>query len=245
MSNPEARVIIGTTIAPQGDLANQKEALSGWMKAGFEVVAVNTSAEIEMLAAEFPGVCFSAADTDGQERFGKPYIYLHSLLQALGKQEASLYGVVNSDIHLVDNRLREFVCQQATDSFLFGSRVDVTSLADFGGGSLYRGGFDYFFFNRKLLSIYPEEEFCLGLPWWDYWIVLVPIARGIMVKRVDSPVVAHLAHSMRFSFDQWVRLGITLSKYFTPSFPIGKETMHNYLQVILHMIESNPNVKIV
>lgn len=243
--NLAARALIATTIAPMGDLANQRKAITSWQQGGFEVVAVNTPAEIETLAAEFTGVNFSPADTDGRELFGKPYIYLDTVLKALANQDAPICGVVNSDLHLMHQGMRGFVCREAQESFIFGSRVDVASLDGFADGVLYRGGFDYFFFDRDVLSIYPPEEFCLGLPWWDYWIVLVPIVKGIPVKRVDSPVAAHLAHPMRFSFDHWVQLGLTMSKYFTPSFPLGQDTMRNYLSVILHMIENNPTLKIV
>ncbi len=236
MSTLEKRVTVATTMAPGGDLQNQRKAINSWLRAGFEVISVNAPEEIELLKATVPEATFYPAETDGRDRFGKPYIFLHTILQALAKSEAEICGIVNSDIHLVHKGILELIKCEAQESFLFGSRVDVNSLEDIDGGLMYRGGFDYFFFNRDVLSIYPDEEFCLGLPWWDYWIVLVPIVKGIPVKRVESPTVCHLAHPIRFPVKEWYDLGFTMNKYFTPAFDLTQEAMPNYLGMMLNMI---------
>ena len=234
-------VTVATTIAPQGDLANQSAAVNSWLAAGFNVISVNSSAEIEVLQPHFSGVEFRTATTDGRYKFGKPYMYLDNLFTAIKECDSQVCGVINSDIHLMRKDMKEVVYHEAQKYFLFGARLDVNFLGSLETGTWYRG-FDYFFFHRELLNLYPPEEFCLGLPWWDYWIVLMPLATGVPVKRIVSRSVQHVIHATNYGLVPWIYLGRVLSKYFPPTFPLTPKSMGLYNAIMFYLIDENPHI---
>ena len=118
-------------------------------------------------------------------------------------------GIVNSDIHLVAaDDIQEFIGKNASGGLVFGARQDVESLDDLVGVE-YGGGFDFFFFDRSLISLYPKTDFCLGAPWWDFWTPLVPIIKRAPVKQFISPFAYHRNHPTKWSqdvFDKFARL---------------------------------------
>lgn len=235
-------ITVATTIAPQGDLINQVVALDSWIAAGFNIIAVNTAEEIQYLKSFFPKIEFYPASANGRAKFGKPFIYLDQIFAALSEKGTNICGIINSDIHLACKNLKEVVARECQNAFVFGARLDVMSLDNSNDAMWYRG-FDYFFFEQKLINLYPAEEFCLGLPWWDYWIVLIPLSRGITVKRVVSPAVKHIIHSARYSLEAWFYLGQVLSKYFRPAFNLTTDTIGVYNGIMFQLIDKNPKVK--
>ncbi|HEX2927770.1 MAG TPA: hypothetical protein VHP38_16175 [Ruminiclostridium sp.] len=233
---------MATTIAPANDLTNQLTAISSWLELGFKVVSLNSLEEIELLHVNFPGVEFIPVSRDARKQFGKPYIYLDDIFTYLAHSGSAICGIINSDIHFVSPNLGAFVEQEAVGSMVFGARVDVTSLDKKEEGEWFRG-YDYFFFDRQLLNDYPQEDFCLGLPWWDYWMLLVPLARRRRVKRILSPVAYHLFHPTRYGCDSWIPLGFSLNKYFSPSCGLTEETMGWYNQLMFQVIDQNSAVQ--
>ena len=218
-------ITIATTIAPGANLANQQQAISSWLKQGFQVISVNCPDEIEVLASHFPYIRFVAASRDSREKFGKPYVYFDDLLRALHEQGTPLCGIVNSDIHLLDNRLYQFVQQEAAGAFLFGARLDIDSIEQYRQGEWYRG-FDYFFFDRTIIPHYPAEYFCIGLPWWDYWVVLIPLINSIPVKKLISPAAYHVRHTPgNLNSGSWIPLGLIYAKYFPAPFEVTEATI--------------------
>ena len=221
-------ITIATSIAPGANLANQQLAVASWQQLGFAVISVNAPEEIAVLAPHFPTIRFAAVSRDGREKFGKPYIYFDDLLACLYEEGAPICGIVNSDIHLLDNRLYDFVLTEASGAFLFGARIDVDSLERRYQGDWFQG-FDFFFFDRSLIPRYPREDFCIGLPWWDYWIVLIPLACDYPVKKLISPVAYHVRHTPgNLSSNSWIPLGMTLAKYFPAPFEVNESTIPRY-----------------
>lgn len=231
-------ITLATTIAPANDLSNQVRAVGSWQKLGFQVVSLNSREEIGVLQGAFPGVEFIAAPRDAREQFGKPYIYLDDIFAWLKSSGTSVSGIINSDIHLEAPMLLDFLSQEAEGALVFGARIDVDSLDNKAEGQWFRG-FDYFFFDKTLLTIYPPEDFCLGLPWWDYWMLLLPLAHRCKVMRLESPVAYHILHPTRYGCDSWIPLGLSLSKYFAPGFPLTAETMGRYNQIMFQLLDKN------
>jgi hypothetical protein len=61
-------------------------------------------------------------------------------------------------------------------------------------------GFDYFFFGRALaVAVEPAAEFCLGMPWWDYWLPALALGSGAPASKTDAPVGFHVAHPCAWS----------------------------------------------
>lgn len=220
-------LVVATSIAPRNYDA-QREALDTWHQAGFRILAVNPADEIEALRPRFPDVRFIAAGRDARRQFGKPFIYFDDLLAGLAETRARLGGIINSDIYLINHNLREFLLAQSGSQVVFGSRFDAAS-PDAKEGKVYQLGFDFFFFYQDLLAGFPPESFCLGLPWWDFWAALLPLERQWPVKRLVTPVAAHVAHQAAWDQGTWLQLGGTLAGHFPPASPLSPETTLVYL----------------
>jgi len=222
------QMVVATSIAPR-DYAAQRAALNTWRQGGFQVLAVNPAEEIETLRPHFPDVRFVAAGRDARSQFHKPYIYFDDLLACLAQTRARLGGIINSDLHLVNDKLHDFLAAQTGSPVIFGSRFDATS-PDAREGKVYHLGFDFFFFHQDLLAGFPPEVFCLGLPWWDFWAALIPLERQWPVRRLVTPVVVHVAHQAAWDQGTWLYLGSALARHFSPSAPLTPETTMTYLQ---------------
>jgi hypothetical protein len=205
---------IATSIAP-GNAALQLAAVDSWHKLGFRVLSVNTKPEIDLLLEAFPQVQFIETGRDASAIAGKPYIFFDDLLHALKESKAEVCGIVNSDIHLLAGAdFPEFIRHNAADGVLFGARVDVESF-DSPAGEMYDEGFDYFFFGRKIISAYPAAEFCLGVPWWDYWAPLLPLLAGMPIKELLTPVAFHIRHDAHWDDRLYENFGKKLVQYFS------------------------------
>ena len=261
-----SEITIATSIAPGANLANQQQAISSWRRQGFRVISVNCAEEIEVLAPHFPHILFVTASRDAREKFGKPYVFFDDLLRALHEQGTPLCGIVNSDIHLLDTRLYQFVQQEAAGALLFGARLDVDSIEQCQQGEWYRG-FDYFFFDQSIITLYPAEDFCIGLPWWDYWVVLIPLINSIPVKKLVSPAAYHVRHMPgNLNSGSWIPLGLIYAKYFATPFevtegtiprlnplafevlnhmaiPISLPPQHVLISVVIHTLNEERNIR--
>ncbi len=191
-------ITVATSIAPR-DIELQRGAIASWRKLGLSVISVNSQQEIELIQESFPEVGFAKAHRNALAVARKPYVYFDDILKVLESTGAPLCGIVNSDIYLrAEEGLLRFISQEADDGFLFGSRIDIASLGSLSGEVFY-AGFDYFLFNRKVISTYIQTDFSLGVPWWDYWAALVPMIKGYPVKQLITPFAFHIKHSTRWS----------------------------------------------
>ncbi|WP_229536970.1 hypothetical protein [Pelosinus baikalensis] len=73
--------------------------------------------------------------------------------------DSQICGIVNSDIYLLGEKFHSFISKEAVDSLVYGSRIDIKALDNL-QGKLYGWGFDYFFFDRKIINSYPKSDFC-------------------------------------------------------------------------------------
>ena len=222
-------VTIATTLKP-GNVGNQRLALATWKHHGFNVVSINCQEERQILEPLFPDITFVTANRDGREKWGKPYIYFDDLIDFFRMSECPVCGIVNSDICLWKDNLLQSITEAADNSMVFGSRVDVDSLSST-HGRMYHAGFDYFFFDRSVLDCYPPEEFCLGLPWWDYWAALLPLVgpNSVVCKRVTNPIALHIKHSVNWDIISWLVMGETLGKYLHPPFALSPQNMQRFV----------------
>ena len=212
----DAGLTIATSIAPK-NLEKQKGAVESWLKLGFNVVSINCAEEMELLQKSFPEVKFIQATRDGRDEFGKPVIYFDDLIGHLERAGTEICGIANSDIFLIaDEGIMPFIQNHAQKSLVYGSRTDIDSLGDL-DGLVYEEGLDFFFFHRSLLSYYPKSHLCVGLPWWDYWTLLIPALKGTKLKKLVSPFAYHIKHSMQWDSNQFVFLMNGCRKYLLKS----------------------------
>jgi len=205
-------VTVATSIAPK-EIEKQQAAIGTWLDLGMRVRSVNSAEEIRLLQPHFPEVTFVAAARDSREFNGRPLIYFDDILKSLDTDGSGTCGIINSDIHLrADGGFLEFIAREARNSFVYGSRMDIES-ADHSTGTYYDNGFDFFFFDREAIGLYPPTSFAIGATWWDYWIVSVPLLRRYPVKKITSPVAFHVEHPRNWSQEEWYSLGCLFRSY--------------------------------
>ncbi len=211
-----------TSIAPRG-LDYQQRAVASWRALGFHAVSLNCAEEIEVLRDAFPDVEFVEATRDGRAHTGRPLVYFDDILAYYRSAGDAICGIVNSDILLKnDAAFMDIVTREATDALVYGSRVDVENVDNRAGG-VYRGGFDFFFFPRDLLDLYPNSTFMLGMPWWDYWVPTVALLNGMNVKRLDSFYAFHEIHKINYSTERYLEFGREFTDHLRTLLPAGAE----------------------
>lgn len=211
---------IMTSIAPRG-LEHQQRAVASWKALGFDVLSLNCADEIAVLRAPFPDVDFVEATRDGRARTGRPLVYFDDILDYYRKTGDAICGIVNSDIILKpDEAFYDIILREAADALVYGSRVDVAQMEVL-VGSVYAGGFDFFFFPRAFADLYPPSEFMLGMTWWDYWVPSAALLRGMAVKRLDSYYAFHELHKINYSPESYLEFGQEFAERMRDVLPAG------------------------
>lgn len=209
-------ITIATSLAPQNREV-QRNALASWKRLGFHVISVNSSEEIKLIKDMFPDVTFVETERNASASLGKPYVYFDDVLRILESTGSPICGIINSDIHLIaGDDFLEFISKEAHGGFVFGSRVNVTSLSSLEGKE-YVLGFDFFFFSREIIKEYMKTDFCLGVTWWDYWAPVVPILKKLSVKQLITPVAYHIQHPARWDRQQFLGFGTKFLNYLKQS----------------------------
>jgi len=234
---PEPAVTIVTSLAPD-NILSQQAAVRSWRQCGFRAVALNAPDDIMALKPHFPDTEFVPVYRDGRHAYGKCYAYLQDLLDCCARQPTAVCGIVKSDTVFRNEGLAAYLAKQAAGSIVFGSRLDVESL-EAPEGTPHTGGFDYIFFDKNKTGCYPVESFCLGLYWWDYWLILMAIANDIPGKLLASPVAYHVKHAVPADVGLWNKLGILLSCYAETDFAVTPEKMAEYQQLLFYTIRDN------
>ena len=201
------------TSIPPFNLDTHKVCVQSWVKSGFDVISINKSDEIKFLEEHFPSVKFVESKKNSSKHFGKPLIYIDELVDALEAVESDVVGICNSDIYINSPpRLQVKIVETINDSLIALQRTDVDSD---GNKKLFKDGFDLFVFKKDLLKTIPRTEkidgepgFCLGMPWWDYFIPMTflnnkknllrfVVDRG---KFLDDNIIFHREHKSGWNF---------------------------------------------
>ena len=189
-------ITIATSINPDSRIDIQKEAIESWIKAGFRVVSLNETTEIKNLSNTFRNIDFVPQIRTAKALFGKPYIYISDILACLRTQNSQISGIINSDIYLKNTEnFSSFLIQEAENSLIFGPRLEVKTFKS-RDGKMDPFGFDYFIFDKKLMSDWKESRFCIGLPSWDHWFPLVSMFNGRRIKKIITPFALHITHTV-------------------------------------------------
>ncbi len=192
------QITIATSLAPGKNLEIQREAVNSWKQLGFAVLSINCAEEAAVLELAFPDIEFVEVARDARIQFGRPYIYFDDIMACLWERGSDLCGIVNSDIYFLKNEFYSFLTKEGSDSFVYGSRIDIESFTHL-NGRVIQDGFDYFFFDKKVIAMYPASQFCMGMPCWDYWAVLSPLFAGVPMKKVITSHAYHIIHKVNWN----------------------------------------------
>lgn len=209
---PPPPIFLATSLVPGRDRALQAAALASWRAAGFEAISVNGASEAEAVRAEHPGVTVIPVSATAERFAKKPVPYIHDLLKALRAAVAAhghapgaaTVGIINADIYFRDvPGLADFIAHEARDSLVCGPRVDVPDMSALAGyrpdgRETYAVGYDYFFMPDTLLDAFTDGPFCMGMPFWDYWLPLTALLQGHPLKTLAAPVALHVGHTTRW-----------------------------------------------
>lgn len=196
------RPVIVTSLAPGRDDSVQMLATQSWAASGFRVISVNVAAEIEALKASFPAVEFVPATRSALKVAGKPVPFIADLLAVAGRAgPGRTIGVVNADIIFrKGSRVRDAIATQSAGGVIMLPRVDVPSIDQItkfegSGAGRFSIGYDGVFIDAGVAASLPDSGFCLGMPFWDYWLPMMAILRGHPLLSIATPEALHLNHA--------------------------------------------------
>lgn len=213
------RTLLLTSIAPH-NIKNQQLAIESWLRLGFSVTSLNAASEIEHIKSDFSDVEFVTVEKDALQDCGKPLVYLNDVIEYLRANGTPVCGLINSDIHLrATPEMMGYLIDQAKGSMVICNRTDIDAL-DQDAGEFYKFGFDVFFFDKAILDILTPTEFCLGQPWWDYWLAAhfmqSPQAAPskFSFKLASFPFAVHVKHDKQWDHSgNYQKYGLHFAKY--------------------------------
>ena len=228
-------IVIATSISPY-DIGKQQIAIDSWLKMGFQVISINAVEEIQEMQDHFPNVEFCVATTTGKQTYGKPYVRFDEIMRCLYKRNTDICGIVNSDIYLsTDRNFYDYIKKEANRSLVYGPRVEVDDLSNL-TGKFYLG-FDFFFFDRRIIEVFPDSKLYLGLCWWDYWVPLICAVNNLPVKLLITPVAFHVTHPRAYDDESWIKIGLQLGSKMKLPFALNRQTVSLLQEFIFHIIQ--------
>ncbi|GGJ16615.1 hypothetical protein GCM10011320_25020 [Neoroseomonas lacus] len=211
---PVTEVVLATSIppsmrrpAPGGEdcgPAWRAACAASWAAPGWRVLSVNPAEELGTLTNLPDGVSAVAAKPGVAEAFGRPGTWVWDALgQAVGTG-ASVVGIVNADIRFdLDAGRRHALMARARHGILACNRMDLGHPGQ-QEGPYYRYGYDLLLMPRELAMMLDMRGFALGVPWWDYWILLDALLHGLPVEVVQCAGVRHLSHRAAWQRPAWL-----------------------------------------
>jgi hypothetical protein len=235
-----------TTINPNGNFDSQNEAISSWSKR-YKVYSVNTKDEIEKIKDIYPNVTF--VDTNDTFDYNeRKLIKLNSILSAieeLSNNEA--VAIVNSDIILNENIELNINKRYLINGIFIGTRYELDGDKKY--PFIY--GYDVFIFNSKYTNIFKNDKYVIGMPWWDYWIPIIGLKRGLNIYHIKDEFIYHRTHDTNYDMNIWRSFGENLyndlsikSNISFDSFLMGKEGEQMDIKKFIESKQINISVKI-
>jgi hypothetical protein len=203
-------LILATSIVPDRDVALHRATIASWRAAGCRVISVNGNTEAAKVRADYPDVTVVTVAATAERFAHKPVPYIHDILKALRSAcgdtplDQCTVGIINADIYFRDMpRLAQTLRREAAGALILGPRIDVDASASFtsfrpSGDETYSVGYDYFFMSGDVLDDFADSPFCMGMPFWDYWMPLAALLQGRPLKALNSPVALHVTHDTRW-----------------------------------------------
>ncbi len=218
-------MLVVTSLTPRR-VEMQAEAIATWAELGAPVVSLNAVEEIEGVRAAFPGVTVEAVEKSAAQTLGRPLVMLDSIWDYARARNIELLCILNSDLLLRDAARVRWLIDRPFD-LLFGSRLDVAE-KDAAEGEAYGLGFDFFFIRPRALEVYGPSRFCLGAPWWDFWVPFAALQEGRRVLLARDTPFAHVVHDPHLKVNWHVYLGLHFAQHLMDHWrklrgPLGNE----------------------
>lgn len=204
-----------TSLAPK-NIEAQTEAIKTWGYKQFDVYSINAWDEIDRLYGMFDDVTYIPAKETARELYGEkiPYPNLLEMLDFCFSQTEPVW-IVNSDImiktpgiighiHTIHEKAKEV-------GLVFGNRVDMYEDPNF--DEVYFNGFDWFCIDPSFSHLFTtRKRFCIGQPFWDYWLPLTFIRKGVTPWLCKNKIAYHRVHTTNWDNKQLNHYGYMLGK---------------------------------
>lgn len=206
MPPPLPPIVFATSLVPHRTDGVQDAAVASWTALGGRVVSVNVPDEIGALREQFPQIEFIPAARSGQRFAGRPVPFIRDLAISMAARmgPAPFACLINSDIVLRPaTHLMPTIADNIDDGLILLPRVDVADLAAVAafeptGRETFSVGYDGAFISPSMLADVPDNLFCIGMPFWDYWLPMLALIKGRPLKTLATPVGLHVAHDTRW-----------------------------------------------
>lgn len=192
---------IFTTINPYGNFKIQDKALRSWSK--FNIYSINTLDEINLIKDKFSYVNF----IETNQIYKNKYIKLNGILLAIKNMNSVYSCIINSDIILngelkIDESLLD-------DGIIISTRYELDDEKD---PYPFVVGYDIFMFKIDKINILLNDNYVIGMPWWDYWIPIISYKYGLKIYHIKNKIFYHKTHSTNYDSESWVKFGEHLYK---------------------------------
>ncbi|MBR0671915.1 hypothetical protein [Neoroseomonas soli] len=186
--------------------------LASWAAPGWRVVTVNPAEEFAALGALPPEIGTANAAPGVADVYGRAGTWVGDALARAVSTGAPVVGLVNADIRLdLRPARRAALAERASRAMLVCNRMDVGHAAQ-AAGPFYRYGYDLVLMPREMAGRLALDGFALGVPWWDYWVVLDALLQDLPVQVVQCDGIRHLAHPQAWNQPAWRRaLGVLMA----------------------------------
>jgi hypothetical protein len=138
------------------------------------------------------------------------------LFRSIEKESDKHVLLTNADIALTDILVSLYPLLDPSVVY-FGNRLDVEDPRGSGElvpRGLYQWGFDFFILPPSFVRLINRENaipdfFSVGEPWWDYYLPIVALSKGIPTKKIvrTKPLALHFAHEPKYAHDLWIANG--------------------------------------
>jgi hypothetical protein len=119
--------------------------------------------------------------------------------------DSKKFAIINSDIILKRDIPTKFLKSDLTISTRW-------ELDDINKPYPFNNGYDLFIFNKDMIDLYLNDNYVIGMPWWDFWIPLITIKLQLTVNHIKSPIIFHRTHDTNYDNDIWIKFGEYLYK---------------------------------
>lgn len=218
-------IVLATTLAPR-PLGHLEEPLRSWIDAGFRLVSVNSKEEINVLQDLIPDdlpIDLCEIPLSRGLYMGRPLVAVDDLLRwfSANVSAGQIAGYVNSDIFIYKPDLLMRMLNKPDWDLTLVQRLDIdSSFTNPVNPATFEQGYDIFFLKPHLLTMYPESNLRVGAPFWDYWMPLLALQKGMKVNRVVRPCCYHLRHEGTWMHESWYETLIQLMELMTSNHDI-------------------------
>jgi len=190
---------IYTTINPYSNFEVQSQSIKTWSN-HYQVYSVNLKEEIEKIKDLYPDVIF--IETKNTFNYNeKKLIKMNAILENIDSSDIA--AIVNSDISLNESMFIDVDSRYLKNGIVIGTRYEIDN------GKIYPFiyGYDIFIFDPKNIPIFLNDNYVIGMPWWDYWLPIAFIKKGMNVFHLKNQVIYHITHETNYDMNIWLEFG--------------------------------------